>query len=98
MAILAQKQQENIELGTASCLTQPCGIHCTVQSVYRFSRSLRLATAISDIARACRSKKKEKSKERKGEIRRDRVGREQRGREERKLKGSEEERKRSVRA
>ena len=44
-------------MGTASCLTQPSGIHCTVQSVYRFSRSLRLATAISDVARACRSKK-----------------------------------------
>ena len=38
---------------------QPSGIHCTVQSIYRLSRSLRLATAISDVARACRSKKKE---------------------------------------
>ena len=31
---------------------------CTVSSVYRFSLSLRSATAISDVARACRSKKK----------------------------------------
>ena len=31
--------------------------HCTVQSVYRLPRSLRPATAISDVARACRSKK-----------------------------------------
>ena len=32
-------------------------VQCTVQSVYRFSLSLWSATAISDVARACRSKK-----------------------------------------
>ena len=32
-------------------------VQCTVQSVYRFSLSLWSATAISDVARACRSKR-----------------------------------------
>ena len=38
-------------------------VQCTVQSVYRFSLSLWSATAISDVARACRSKKKAQAKE-----------------------------------
>ena len=38
----------------------PLSLQFLVQfTVYRLSRSLRLATAISDVARACRSKKKE---------------------------------------